>query len=95
MRRPLLCADGPHNLSGAFLAVWRRYGGLDTFGYPRTEPFTESGDLAQYTDIASGCANSIPWGAQVATSVSTAGERTPRWVWWTMGLECPGYHMLY
>ena len=39
-----------HNLSGAFLTFWRRYGGLDTFGYPRTEPFTEGGHLVQYTD---------------------------------------------
>src|SRR5260221_9036573 len=27
-----------HNLSGPFLPFWQRYGGLDTFGYPRTEP---------------------------------------------------------
>jgi hypothetical protein len=39
-----------HNLAGAFLAFWSRYGGLDTFGYPRTEPFRENGRLEQYTD---------------------------------------------
>lgn len=39
-----------HNLSGPFLAFWRAYGGLDAFGYPRTEPFTENGRLVQYTD---------------------------------------------
>lgn len=39
-----------HNLSGAFLAFWTRYGGVDAFGYPRTEPFTEDGHLVQYTD---------------------------------------------
>ncbi len=39
-----------HNLGGPFLAFYRKYGGLDTFGYPRTEPFTETGHLVQYTD---------------------------------------------
>jgi hypothetical protein len=39
-----------HTLGGAFLAFHQRYGGLDTFGYPRTEPFTEPGHLMQYTD---------------------------------------------
>jgi len=39
-----------HNISGPFLAYWRRYGGLDTFGYPRTEAFAEDGRLAQYTE---------------------------------------------
>ncbi len=39
-----------HSLSGLFLAYYQRYGGLDTFGYPRTEPFTDTGHLAQYTD---------------------------------------------
>jgi len=39
-----------HNLGGAFLRFYRRYGGLDTFGYPQTEPFSEGGRLVQYTD---------------------------------------------
>jgi hypothetical protein len=39
-----------HTMGGAFLAFYQRYGGLDTFGYPRTEPFTETGHLKQYTD---------------------------------------------
>jgi hypothetical protein len=39
-----------HNLSGPFLAFWQRYGGLATFGEPRTEPFHERGYLVQYTD---------------------------------------------
>ena len=39
-----------HSLSGAFLAFWRRYGGLDTFGYPQTEQFVEHGRTVQYTD---------------------------------------------
>jgi YVTN family beta-propeller protein len=39
-----------HNLSVPFLAFWQRYGGLATFGEPRTEPFHERGSLVQYTD---------------------------------------------
>ncbi len=39
-----------HNLRGAFLTFWRRYGGVDTFGYPQTEPFVEDGRTVQYTD---------------------------------------------
>ncbi len=39
-----------HNVDGPFLTYWRRYGGLDTFGYPRTEPFEENGRLVQYTE---------------------------------------------
>jgi len=45
-------AQTGHRLSGAFLAYYQRYGGLDTFGYPRTEPFTDTGHLQQYTDSA-------------------------------------------
>ncbi len=39
-----------HALSGPFLAYWRAHGGLDVFGYPRTEPFVEGGGAVQYTD---------------------------------------------
>jgi hypothetical protein len=39
-----------HNFGGPFLAFWQRYGGLATFGEPRTEPFHERGSLVQYTD---------------------------------------------
>jgi len=39
-----------HSLSGPFLAYYQKYGGLDTFGYPRTEPFTDTGHVEQYTD---------------------------------------------
>jgi hypothetical protein len=39
-----------HTMSGSFLTFYQHYGGLDTFGYPRTEPFTETGHLMQYTD---------------------------------------------
>jgi hypothetical protein len=37
-------------MSGAFLAFYEKYGGLDAFGYPRTEAFRENGRLEQYTD---------------------------------------------
>jgi hypothetical protein len=39
-----------HTLTGRFLAFWRRYGGVDTFGYPETEPYVERGHLVQYMD---------------------------------------------
>ncbi len=39
-----------HSLAGAFLAYWQRYGGLATFGYPRSEPFVENARWGQYTD---------------------------------------------
>ena len=39
-----------HNMSGPFLAFYNTYGDLDTFGYPRTESFTDHGRLVQYTD---------------------------------------------
>ena len=39
-----------HNLGGPFLALYQRYGGLDTFGYPRTEVYTEGDHAVQFTD---------------------------------------------
>ncbi len=39
-----------HNMTGSFLAFYNTYGGLDTFGYPRTEAFHDHGQLVQYTD---------------------------------------------
>jgi len=39
-----------HTLARPFTAFYRRYGGLATFGYPRTEAFTEDGHLMQYTE---------------------------------------------
>ena len=39
-----------HHLSGAFLAYWQANGGLDAFGFPRTEPFSDGGHQVQYTD---------------------------------------------
>jgi hypothetical protein len=39
-----------HNLRGPFLTFWKRYGGVDTFGYPQTEPLVEDGRTVQYTD---------------------------------------------
>ena len=64
-----------HNLSGPFLAFWRRYGGLDTFGYPRTEPFTQGGHLVQYTDrfrldLIGGRVTTAPLGRTLTTSRS-------------------------
>jgi hypothetical protein len=41
-----------HNLAGLFLAFWTTYGGLSTFGYPRTEAFRDHGQQMQYTDRA-------------------------------------------
>jgi hypothetical protein len=41
-----------HNLVDPFRAFWLRYGGVDTFGYPQTEPFIEDAHLVQYTDRA-------------------------------------------
>jgi len=43
-------AQTGHTMSGAFLTFYTRYGGLATFGYPRTEPFMENGHLVQYTE---------------------------------------------
>ncbi|HET6315166.1 MAG TPA: hypothetical protein VFG86_01825, partial [Chloroflexota bacterium] len=37
-----------HNLGGAFLNFYRAQGGLDTFGYPRTEELLEDGRTVQY-----------------------------------------------
>jgi hypothetical protein len=39
-----------HGLSGAFLTFYKRYGGLATFGYPRSEPFADGSRVLQYTD---------------------------------------------
>ncbi len=41
-----------HTLAGPFLTFWARYGSVDTFGYPRSEPFVRDARLAQYTDRA-------------------------------------------
>ncbi len=41
-----------HTLADPFLAYWRRYGGVDAFGYPRTEPFVGDARPAQYIDRA-------------------------------------------
>ena len=44
-------ADTGHTLSGAFLNFWTQYGGLQNFGFPLSEPFTETNaaDGKQYT----------------------------------------------
>lgn len=41
-----------HHLSGDFLAAWQANGGLMTFGYPVSEPFTENGRVVQYFERA-------------------------------------------
>lgn len=45
-------ASTGHTLSGSFLLFWRRYGGRNTLGSPRSEPFLDGGRLAQYTERA-------------------------------------------
>src|ERR671922_1884937 len=37
-----------HNVRGGFLAYFNRAGGLDQFGFPRTEEFVEDGLTVQY-----------------------------------------------
>ena len=39
-----------HSLAGPFFAFYRRYGGLATFGYLRTESFPEGDHVLQYTE---------------------------------------------
>ncbi len=39
-----------HNMNEPFLSFYRRYGGVATFGYPRTSAFVEQGTTVQYTD---------------------------------------------
>ncbi len=41
-----------HHLSGDFLWAWISNGGLMTFGYPITEPFTQDGMVVQYFERA-------------------------------------------
>ncbi|MDA8217841.1 MAG: VanW family protein [Dehalococcoidales bacterium] len=37
-----------HNVEGVFLSFFDQNGGIDVFGYPRTEAFEENGRLVQY-----------------------------------------------
>jgi SpoIID/LytB domain protein len=41
-------AQTGHNVGGAFLRFYQERGGLDTFGYPRTEEILEDGQTVQY-----------------------------------------------
>ncbi|HLI50920.1 MAG TPA: hypothetical protein VKU87_03940, partial [Thermomicrobiaceae bacterium] len=41
-----------HNLGGDFLTAWQANGGLMTYGYPLTEPFTQNGMTVQYFERA-------------------------------------------
>jgi len=44
----LYFAPTGHNVAGAFQSIFGQYGGLATFGYPRTEAYRENGLLVQY-----------------------------------------------
>jgi len=64
-RGALYFSQTRHTLSDAFLAFWRRYGGVDTFGYPQTEPYMENGQTIQYLDrsvleVVGGIARTVP-----------------------------------
>ncbi|MCL4544394.1 MAG: hypothetical protein M1118_07320 [Chloroflexi bacterium] len=37
-----------HTVSGAFLRFFKAYGGIQIFGFPRTEAFTQNGQLVQW-----------------------------------------------
>lgn len=37
-----------HDICGPFAAYWQKFGGLLTFGYPISQPFSENGDTVQY-----------------------------------------------
>jgi len=44
----LYFSETGHSVSGEFLWTYQKLGGLDRFGYPRTEAFVENGRLVQY-----------------------------------------------
>lgn len=78
VRGALYVPHTQHNLSGPFLAFWRRYGGLAVFGYPQTEPFHQRGALVQYTDrfeleLVGGQVDTVSLGRLL-----TAGRTFPR-----------------
>ena len=67
-----------HTLTDPFLTYWLRYGGVDAFGYPRTEPFVGDARLTQYTDrallrVVDGQVTPAPLGRLL-----TAGRSFPR-----------------
>jgi photosystem II stability/assembly factor-like uncharacterized protein len=41
-----------HSIAEPFLSFWRAHGGVDVFGYPRTEAMVEGGMLVQYFERA-------------------------------------------
>lgn len=58
-----------HNVSEPFLSFFDRNGGLDAFGYPRTEAFEENGRLVQYFQrnrMEYWPENPHPWKVQLA-----------------------------
>ncbi|MHB1133247.1 MAG: VanW family protein [Chloroflexota bacterium] len=57
-----------HNVSGPFLTFFDRWGGIDAFGYPRTEAFVEDGREVQYFQRARfefWPENQYPWQVQL------------------------------
>jgi len=67
-----------HTLADPFLTYWLRYGGVDAFGYPQTEPFAGDARLTQYTDrallqVVDGQVTPAPLGRLL-----TAGRSFPR-----------------
>ncbi len=57
-----------HNVNGPFLSFFDRYGGIDTFGLPRTEAFVENGRLVQYFQrhrLELWPENQYPWQVQL------------------------------
>lgn len=44
--------EAGHNLGGVFLRYWQAHGGLDAFGAPASEVFSDGGRQVQYTDRA-------------------------------------------
>jgi outer membrane protein assembly factor BamB len=67
-----------HDLSGAFLAFWDRYGGMPIFGYPITEPYSQNGQTVQFTErfglvLKNGVVSTLPLG-----SAYTTGRTVPQ-----------------
>ena len=67
-----------HDLTGAFLAFWDRYGGPPVFGYPITQPYSQNGETVQFTlrfglVLKNGVVSTMPLG-----SAYTAGTTFPK-----------------
>ncbi len=69
-----------HNVCGPFLEFYQRYDGLELFGYPLTEPFTEDGRLVQYFErvrMEYHPENSEPYKVQLGLLGDLLGHRHP------------------